>query len=308
MIRLFHVCPVFSKKCQTLCLLLGLLLGRAAPTVAKTHEGAIYFSTSGTQDAQVKSILIKVIETLDGVFEGDLQPRFYPNYQQFSQALKEGRPVLAYTNLDFEHTPPKYQRFVSTSVYGSSKVTDCLYVRNAAYQKVSDLKGATALTYPYEPAYYSLRRLVGFPPESFFKLGAVTSGLSSFIALSLDQAQVVHSTDTAFKHMKKTNPGPVKNVRALVCSPQARPYPAVLARKDTNPQVLEKTREIMMGVGKNPLFKQFWPLMRLTQFSFADTRGDGYESLIRLRQKALKAGWQKDFEGWLKVIGKSKME
>ncbi len=286
-------------------LVVALAWPLAASAAEPTYAFGLYFNVGGAQDAQVKTLLSEAMQLLADDEGFHFQFKYFREYEEYMKALEDRTLDFAYSNLDPEKIIPGYSRAMTNTVYGTSSYKNCLYVKkDSGFKTLEDIKGKKAMTYPTPMAYNELRRILrGEPPETYFLLGASASGMSSFFALSLKQVDVVHSTETAYKHMQKTNPGPVKNVKVLVCSDIVRHYPAMLVKDAVSPAFRTHVLEVLKGAHKHPKLKRFHPLMQMAGFRFVELKNDNYEQLIANTQDAMKLGWDKDYASWIRVSG-----
>ncbi len=257
------------------------------------------FQMGRSGDAQLWTLLKEVAQTFIAGADAPFTVQLFREREAYDEALQKGALAVAYSPT-YNGTPlPLYEKVLAVRVLDMPTYSDCLFVKkDSPFQTVEDLRGKTVFTVNEKIAYLSLRSMTEQPPDDLFTLKTAANGQALFYALSLDKADAVHATDAALRHMLKTNPGPVANLRVLTCSDITHTFPPILLRKDLPPQLKKDVVTFLETARQNKALKRFHPMMKVAGIRFSPVTGEDYAYITTLHERAEKEHWLRDYELW----------
>ncbi len=255
---------------------------------------------------QLKALYEKAVKTVSAHSDFDLIYKGVNNEKEFMEGIRTGKFDFVYswrhdtmlTAIEkYDYTP-----FLSYSAFGVKSESQCLFVKKDSPAKdLNDLKGKSALIIDDYYSYVSIRKILGARPEDFFGvLKANPKFFSFFYSLSLGEEDVIQATPETVEFYRMNNPGPVKNIKKIVCGIET-PMLYVLRSPKTLDSEARKVVEMMVGAPKDEEYKEYRPLMRTSKLKFIPVTIKDFKPLFDLMAEARKKGWEKDYRKWLNM-------
>jgi ABC-type phosphate/phosphonate transport system substrate-binding protein len=260
---------------------------------------------SNEQAGQIKTIIAASFEILSKKHDFKTIIRLFDDKYDFLKAIDDKAIDFALTKTFYSVFIEKhdYLPFVQIMFYGKTSDAECIYIKNKS--PIKDLEGLrdkNILTYSDLFSYYVLRKLIGERPELYFKTTTKTpNGISAIYSLSMDQTDAVFISNINIDFLKKNNPGPVKNVRTLICSDKI-PMTPIFYSNSVSTNDANVIRNFFLGIRKEKAMNKYWPLMDTLRFEFIDAEKEDYDMVKKLNKEAYKNGWDKDYEYWIKTV------
>ena len=195
--------------------------------------------------------------------------------------------------------------FLSGSTFNMDHDKHCLFVKNSSpYKSLHDTEGKKLQAVQASDLYYSLRLIIKKNPLEYFEnIRFAKNPTSLFYSLALDQCDVIMVNYHQLIYMKKTNPGPVKDIRELACS-EAFPNAPLMHTKAVPEKVLTDFETFLINMRKDKELKKYWPLMKSFDYRVYKVTAKDYEPVFRLIEEARKKGWDKEYKTLLKFSGR----
>ena len=293
-----------------LCLLAILILFGVNAVARDSYTlGCFAFEGDETQDAMMMKITRDIAKIMPDELGIKLTVKWY-------HSEKELRDAVDSEELDFVFSSSghylelfgddKYEPFLGVSILGIKKKANCIYVRkDSPYKNVKDLKNKKIVTYGDYFDYMELRKLVhGEPPEFYFeRLDTVANGMSSFYALSMNEVQAAFVSNSTYKFLKVTNPGPVANIREMTCSIGWYDTPIFISTKvpeNKAKKILKIFQSSFDTAEKHESLKKYAPLLKAYKIKFVPLGADDFQPFYDLYREGQKKGWEIDYERWWK--------
>ncbi len=277
------------------------VLGCPMAPAAQPSDQPLVFGANlelgGSQNAQFKALFEQVARAMERDLHLKVNYRYYVDKEELKEDLAARIPAFSFMYLTDGRAVKGYVPMMTISVYDSPFYQYCFFVNKANKAKaVEDLRGLPLMTYGYADGYYSMRRLIGEDPLGFFgKVRITESVFSSFLALSMGQAEVIYATDIGFKHLKRTNPGAVKKLRRLACAEEGLAYSPVMVRDDLPPELVKRVRGYYLTLDQQKNIGAMTSVMDLTGFHFIPHDPANDDTRRALMKEAADKGWE---AGW----------
>jgi len=280
---------------------------RAESAEEKSYTFGLSLQLSTEMDAQNKSIYTDIVDAFVKSRGVGINMKWYRESNEFLKDIDRGALDFFYTGsseLNFKYLKgEEFTPIAQPVIMNASGSTGCLYaVKASGYKSVSDLKNKKAILGGDILSYTQLRILLKEKPDDFF--GPVTispNGFSSIYSLALSEDSVAFVTDVEVAFLKMNNPGPVKKISQIACAEKI-PFPPIMASKRVTAGIKDKLSSFLLNAGKEDSLKKFRPLMKTYKMDFRPVKKEQYDVLIRLYDKAIKNGWDKDYAYWIKTV------
>ncbi len=286
---------------------LSLLLPRLAISEEKSYTFGLWLPLSTEMDAQNKSIYTDIVGAFVKTRGVRINMKWYRDNSEFLKDIDRGALDFFYTGsseLNFKHLKgDEFTPIAQPALMNASGSTGCLYtVKASGHKSVPELKNKKAILGGDILTYTQLRILLKERPDTFF--GPVTispNGFSSIYSLALSEDSVAFITNVEVSFLKMNNPGPVKKISQIACAEKI-PFPPIMASKRVPADIKSKLSSFLLNAGKEDSLKKFRPLMKTYKMDFRPVKKEQYDILIGLYDKAIKNGWDKDYEYWIKTV------
>ncbi len=256
---------------------------------------------------QAKAIAEKTTKKVSEITDYSFKFIYFTDDDSFMEAVKKNKlDFISSWNLNLLIPAVRkygYQPFISYEVFGEKLEKNCYYVKkDSTARGIKDLKGRKAMVSDTFYDYYIMRSLLGGErPEFYFGVLKATKSFSSiFYSLSLDEAEVVFASESLYNFYKLNNPGPVKNIRSIVCNDGFARYFLLNAKKTPAP-VVKEIQGVLLNAMRDESFKEFRPVLRTTKMVFYPVTAADFKPLYNLIDEAAKKGWERDYTKWLNM-------
>ena len=302
------------RALHTTALLLALLPGLgcawAATKAAKPHYVvALYINNGREYEAQIKTMLGHLLAKIQAQpLAFTLSLKHYPDTNALAAALEREEASFLYTNEAEPSLLAKdtghYSVMSSHTFMSKDAWPSCLMVPiKSNFKTMGDLKNQRATLATSFNQFVQLEKLVGQPPTQFFRqLKPSPNQLSILYALSLGEADVGFLSQDTVMFLKKTNPGPVKNLKTLACGKPQPTAPFMVNRRVpmAHRQMMGK---LLYAAHYDRRFAQYHALMKLVGLHFIPATEKRYETVWKTlrtyQQTATGANWRQ----WLLYVG-----
>ncbi|MFA6448610.1 MAG: PhnD/SsuA/transferrin family substrate-binding protein [bacterium] len=289
----------------------GLLASPMAAEEKKVYTFGIRSGVSNEFDGQTKTILNDLSVSFSKIYGIDIKIVWFNNDKDFFTAVDSGAIdfLSAYKgeNIIKILKEGHYLPFVAFTHLGYEKQKMCLYVnKNREDKSLASLKNGKLLLVDWLEDYYKLRSFLDEKPEKYFNsIKILPNGVSAIYSLALNEGGVAFILDNTVAIMKLTNPGPVKQITEIACSPAFMAQP-VLRSKKTPKDFSDKFQSLLMNFEKEEATKKYRSLIKMYKIKIIPVTLDQYKPLLDLYQKAENSDWNKDFESLSKYAKKTK--
>ncbi len=279
----------------------------AAGAEDKTYIFGMRLAFATEIDAQNKTIFTDVIKAFSNTHGFKVDFKWFNTEEDFLASFRK-------RELDFFYSPtrdylysilsdPAYEPFIIPYMLNRKSNASCLYVnKDGKYKNLSDLRGTHIIIPPYKYDYFVLWSLLNEKPDDFFKsFTSSRNPMSSVYSLAMNTTDSILAGDNGVEFMKVNNPGPTKKILPLKCGEQYL-YPPAMAKKTVPDEIKTKLTKFLINALKEESLKKYRPLVKTYKIGFAETNADEYKPFVALYKKALKSGWDKDFQYWVKTV------
>lgn len=284
--------------------------GAAAPKAARRHYVvALYINNGREYEAQIKTMLGHLLAKIQAQpLPFSLSLKHYPDTKTLFAALGREEPSFLYTNEAEPSLLAKdtghYTVLASHTFMEKKEWPACLMVpMKSSIKTLADLKNKRAMLATPFFQFLQLAQLVGQPPTQFFsQLKPSPNQLSILYALSLGEADVGFLSQDTVMFLKKTNPGPVKNLRTLACG-KPQPTAPLMASRRVPVAHQRAMANLLFAAHHDRRFAQYHALMKLVGLRFVPADEKRYvevwKTLRSQQQTAIGADWRQ----WLLYVG-----
>ena len=298
---------------KTLPVLFALLLILCVTTRAGNEYtlGCRAYEENETQGAMVMKITRDLAEVMYEKYHIKLNVKWYNSEKEIKKAADDERLSFIFSSSGHYlelYGSGKFKPYMGVTIMGMKSKANCLYVRKkSSYKKINDLKNKKIITYGGISDYMELRKLThGEPPEFFFdRLDIVNNGTSSFYALSMKEVDAAFVSQSTYQFMKKTNPGPVSNVRELACSFPWYDNPIFISKDvpdDDAEKIMSLFRNAYKVTKKNNKLKKYARMLKAYKIKFVPVSPEDFQPFYDLFHEGRKKGWDKDYMQWRKYV------
>ncbi len=273
----------------------------------KTYIFGMRLAFATEMDAQNKTIFTDVIKAFSTTHGFKIDFKWFNSEEEFLASLRKREPDFFYSpTRDYLYTilsDPAYEPFVIPYMLNRKNNASCLYVnKDGKYKNLSDLRGADIIIPPYKYDYFVLRNMLNEKPDDFFRsFTSSTNPMSSVYSLAMNTTDSILAGDNGVEFMKVNNPGPTKKILPLKCGEQYL-YPPAMAKKTVPDEIKTKLTKFLINALNEESLKKYKPLVKTYKIGFAETKADEFKPFVALYKKALKNGWDKDFQYWVKTV------
>lgn len=294
---------LLAALCTSACIAASLTSPRAAEKAHIIAMGGQHLSDA----AQFKSMMDDVFRTYSRSFSYPANYVYYRDDNQFEKALRAGSPdVFFHIKYEFfwKHLQGGgYAPFLTYSAFGKRATSKCLYVRkNSPVKDLKSLAHAKAAALGDSWDYFLLWRLVGKAPEDFFgSLRAAPDSVSLVYQLNMGGADAAFVDEYHIEMMRRSNPGPIRNIRAAGCTPSFPRPPIFRSRKPAAAGFVKSFGTTFLHIHDDPIFKKYKPIIRSFKFRFYEVTPADYSSVVAVFREAVAKGRDKAYRRWIKT-------
>ncbi len=289
----------------------AMLVGTSAGAAEQKYVLGARMGASNDLDAQFKTIITEVARAFSARNDEKIEVKWFNDKASFYEALKKNELDIVFL-YSFDHVYDMTKNYgmeymFTTSMFDAEKIKMCLFVKKSRPEKrLGELKGLTAATYNDGFEYALLRDLVGEAPETFFKsISPSPNGISLAYSLALDNVQASFINDSVVNFLRVNNPGPVKDIRSVGCT-VSFPLLPFLASNRVPDDMRKRLTEFVGGMHKYEELKKYKAPMKMYGMKFVPVDANDYGPAMKIYEKALKNGWLKDFDKWVKYSRETK--
>jgi hypothetical protein len=303
---------------------LGMLFIPASAKESPTADKPLHI-TMGVV-VQVKSnndfmaIFKDLFEAVRASYNIDVKLEIHSDVEAMRKKIREKKLDMFYCwnadcDIEFYKSPDYSPAFIGTTL-GMKDASVCLITRkDIPSGSIEPLKGKKIIIDGEAFSYYSLRKLIGAPPEDFF--GAMASKpdpMSNLYAVSMGVYDAALVNSFSLKSMNMVNPGPLTKINRSVCGEPFK-FPAIYVSNKHDRALKEKLINNAIEVlnnprraRKNPEYKEFWPLLDKymlliisTKLKIIPATDADYDNMKLFFKEAEKKGWDRDYKRWKKA-------
>jgi len=279
-------------------------VGKADPQKKTGYTMGIFFRAGSGLDAQYRVMFKDLLDAFSAEEKIKFELIAYSEQDEFMADVKNGRLDFAMSiRMDPVYLMSKsglMKPLFTITSFGKHTFRYCIYAKKGEQEKKTPaLKGLKMATYEDMSAYYYLRKITHVQPEEFFEMSTSPNASSAVYMLGLDDTDSIFLADFNIEYFKLTNPGPVKNIVEVECSPEIPNVPMFVSKK-TPPEIAEKVVDYCMKMDKLEALKKYRPLFRMIRARAQPVSEKDYAPLVAVYDEARKAGWNKGYDKWIK--------
>lgn len=249
-----------------------------------------------------------MMKAVSGAANVNIEIKWFNSDEELTKAMEKGTvDIILMIDMGPYIVAMKKTEFTPIASYTIFKQKDmrgCLFVNSSVKAtKLEEIKGMKASVYMTDFEYYLMRKLIGTKPAGFFgKTRANKRGMFILKDIAVEKEMPVGFVyDVNLNLLKMANPTSLKDIRPLVCADPV-PHPAISVSKKLPKDIVDKMKSFILNAHKEPSMKRFHPLMKQFGLKFLPADSDALKKATALYDTALKNGWDKEYEQWLKGV------
>ena len=275
----------------------------AVQAAGKRVAFSTYLGWGSETDAQYVFFMTELFKYLKAEMKLDGEYKHYSDEREFYRDFVDGkgeryaivgrREEMVRLIRDHGYTP-----VLNYTVGGLARNRECLYARKeSGIKTVKDLRGHSLGIDQGPFAHSLLRSMLRERPDTFFKsIEETTTGLEAVYMISLKEVDAVFVTDQIIWFLKHNNPGAMRGLEQIACSPEYTFLP--LLGRNVKPGFDTQLLSLLHKVQKGQALSQYHNIIKIQKLAFVTVKRKDFQWDIDFYTKAEKDGWVKDYERW----------